>query len=62
MIKRCIERAKTSGRLDDNEETIKKRINVYFEESESVIDYYDKIGKCCKIDATRSIEEVFEDT
>jgi len=39
-VERCMERAKTSGRLDDTEEVITKRLQVYAEESRPVVDLY----------------------
>ncbi|KAH8488887.1 hypothetical protein H0E87_024496 [Populus deltoides] len=49
------------GRVDDNIETIGKRLKVYFETTLPVINYYNSKGKVQKIDAQRSIKEVFED-
>lgn len=57
MVERLLNRAKTSGRVDDNEETIKKRLATFHNHSEPVIDYYK--DKCTKILALSSPEEVF---
>ncbi|KAB7503588.1 Adenylate kinase isoenzyme 1, partial [Armadillidium nasatum] len=57
MVERLLNRAKTSGRVDDNEETIKKRLATFHKHSEPVIDYYK--DKCTKILALSSPEEVF---
>jgi len=59
MIERCMKRAETSGRDDDNAETIKKRIQQFFDQSMPVVDYYKRFGKVRKIDATGSISEVY---
>ena len=40
MKKRLLKRGETSGRSDDNEETIAKRVATFHEVSEPVIDYY----------------------
>ncbi|XP_034709876.1 UMP-CMP kinase 4-like isoform X2 [Vitis riparia] len=48
------------GRVDDNIQAIPKRFQVYFESTLPVIDYYSSKRKVQKIDAERSIEEVFE--
>ncbi|XP_039070912.1 UMP-CMP kinase 3-like isoform X3 [Hibiscus syriacus] len=48
------------GRDDDNIETIRKRFQVFLESSLPVIEYYKAKGKVREIDATKSIEEVFE--
>jgi len=59
MLERCMKRAETSGRSDDNADTIKKRVGNYFEQSVPVIDYYTKFAKVRRIDATGSISEVY---
>jgi adenylate kinase family enzyme len=55
MLERCMKRSETSGRSDDNAETIKKRVQNYFDQSYPVIEYYKKFGKVRKIDATGDI-------
>lgn len=40
LYERMIERGKTSGRTDDNAETIWKRLSVFKQEGQPVIDYY----------------------
>ena len=62
MEKRILERAKTSGRSDDNPEALKKRFDTYLKETQPVVDYYDKLGLTRKINAERSVEEVYADT
>ncbi|CAK7336927.1 unnamed protein product [Dovyalis caffra] len=59
LTKRILNR--NQGRVDDNIETIRKRLKVYFESTLPVINYYNSKGKVQKIDAQRSIDEVFED-
>ncbi|XXG43723.1 hypothetical protein AAC387_Pa01g3699 [Persea americana] len=51
---------RNQGRVDDNIETIRKRFKVFVESSLPVIEYYSSRGKVRKIDAGRSVEEVFE--
>jgi len=58
MLQRLLERAKTSGREDDNVETIKKRFRTYNEQTMPVIEYYREKNKLAEIDSTGSIEEV----
>lgn len=60
MLKRLLERGKTSGREDDNEESIKKRFRTYQEQTMPVIQHYTKQGKVASIDASASIDEVHE--
>ncbi|KAI0928165.1 UMP-CMP kinase [Taiwanofungus camphoratus] len=58
MVERLLERGKTSGRDDDNAESIKKRLLVYKEKTMPVIEHYTKQQKVATIDASASVEEV----
>lgn len=49
MTKRLLGRAETSGRVDDNEETIKKRLKTFHDITTPVVDYYEKEGKLKKV-------------
>lgn len=51
--------SRNQGREDDNIETIRKRFNVFLESSLPVVEYYDSKGKVRKVDAAKSVEEVF---
>jgi adenylate kinase family enzyme len=51
LVKRLMGRAKTSGRADDNEVTIKKRLKTFHDETEPVIEAYGNSGKLIKINA-----------
>ncbi|XP_055577104.1 adenylate kinase isoenzyme 1 isoform X2 [Falco biarmicus] len=44
MVKRLLKRGETSGRVDDNEETIKKRLDTYYKATEPVIAFYKSRG------------------
>lgn len=44
MVKRLLKRGETSGRVDDNEETIKKRLETYYKATEPVIAFYKSRG------------------
>ena len=52
---------RNEGRADDNEETIAKRLETFNAETKPVIDTYEKEGKLIKIDATKSVDDVFAD-
>lgn len=45
MIERCMKRAESSDRADDNAETIKARVQTYFDQTLPVVDFYKKFGK-----------------
>jgi len=59
MVERLLNRAKTSGRVDDNEETIKKRLATFHQHSEPVIQHYQH--KCSTIVATAPPDVVFQE-
>jgi len=52
---------RTEGRIDDNEETIIKRINIFNIETKPIVDIYEKEGKLIKIDASKNVDDVFND-
>ncbi len=59
LIQRLLKRGETSGRTDDNLETIQKRISVYNEVTSSVIEFYKNEGVYQPILGTGSIDEIF---
>ena len=61
LIKRIVERGKTSGRSDDNAETAKKRLSTYFNQTLPLKDFYVKEGKYASIKGMGSIESIFAD-
>lgn len=48
-------------RDDDKPETVQKRLNVYHEQTQPLIDYYEKAGVLKEVDGTKNMEEVFND-
>ena len=48
-------------RDDDKEETVKRRIEVYFDQTSPLISYYRDHGKLVEIDGTQSIDQVTQD-
>lgn len=47
-------------RKDDVEETVKERLEVYDNQTQPLIDYYDRMKLLSIVDGTRAINEVFE--
>lgn len=61
LVKRLLNRGKSSGRADDNdEEIIRNRISIYKSETAQVFDYYAQNGKSKLIPGVGSIEEIFD--
>lgn len=48
-------------RADDNEETVKNRLDVYARQTAPLIDFYATRNKLVMVDGNKSIDEVFED-
>jgi adenylate kinase len=48
-------------REDDRPETVRRRLEVYFQQTAPLIDYYRDRGKLVGIDGDKSVEEVAED-
>lgn len=48
-------------RDDDKPETVQKRLSVYHEQTQPLIDYYNKQGILKTVNGTRPLEEVFAD-
>lgn len=61
MMKRLMKRGETSGRADDNIESIKKRFRTFVETSMPVVDKFEQEGRVVRIEATRTPEQVYVD-
>ncbi|XP_028127698.1 adenylate kinase isoenzyme 1 isoform X1 [Diabrotica virgifera virgifera] len=57
LTDRLLGRAKTSGRVDDNLETIKKRLNTFNTYTNAILEHY--ATKLIKINAERTTDEIF---
>ena len=60
LIARLVNRGKTSGRKDDNPETIRERLVVYHDSTCPLKEFYTKNSKYRGIDGTGSVDEIFE--
>ena len=56
MTKRLLGR--NEGRADDNEETIKKRLDTFEKETKPIVDYFEKQGNLIKIDGMKTVDEI----
>ena len=59
LMVRLIKRGKDSGRADDNEETIKKRLHVYHSQTAPLIDWYKNEKKYQHINGMGTMEGIF---
>lgn len=58
LISRMLQRAKVSGRSDDNEETIKNRLKEYENKTLPVAAYYDRKGQMVNVNGLGDINEI----
>ncbi len=58
LVRRLLGRAKDEGRSDDNEDTIRTRMQVYQEQTRPLLDYYKAAGKLHRVDGVGSEAEV----
>ncbi|CAD8056243.1 unnamed protein product [Paramecium sonneborni] len=54
-------RAQESGRSDDNDETMIKRLKTYNESTRPIIQYFDSLSQCIHIKANKTVDEVFQE-
>lgn len=55
---RALGRAHEEGRTDDTPETIARRLAVYHDQTEPVVEYYRTTGKLVPLHAARAVDEV----
>ena len=60
LIDRLLKRGQTSGRSDDNMETIQKRLKVYELQTAPVSDFYKNLNKYAAVNGMGSVDEIFE--
>ena len=61
MLKRLLVRGETSGRADDNIESIQKRFKTFVETSMPVVNEFETQGRVVKINAVQEPHEVYKD-
>ena len=58
LMERLINRGKTSGRADDNEETIAKRLSVYHAQTAPLVEWYAQEGIHNPVQGYGSLEDI----
>jgi adenylate kinase len=61
LVRRLLARAKELGRADDNEETIRHRIEVYNSKTEPLREYYAERGILVEVDGLQTVDQVTAD-
>jgi len=60
VVARLLRRAAIDGRSDDNEETIRVRLQVYLEQTEPLLDVYRSRGLLVEVNGLGEVDEVSE--
>jgi adenylate kinase len=60
LVRRLLQRSRDEGRFDDNEATIRKRMEVYRTETQPLLDYYRGQGKLETVNGIGDMDEVTE--
>lgn len=58
LVARLLERASKEGRADDNEDTIRRRMEVYAGQTASLLFHYENKGLLVEVEGTGTVEEV----
>ncbi len=61
LIERLIKRGQLQGRTDDNEETIRKRLDVYRRQTEPLIGWFKNEGLHHRVDGYGELDRIFAD-
>jgi UMP-CMP kinase len=62
MLKRLMVRSQSSGRTDDNMESIKKRFRTFQDSTMPVREFYNELGKLRAVNCVGNVEDVYERT
>ncbi len=60
-MERALKRAEIEGRADDTPEVIARRLEIYHEETEPIVEHYRVTGKLVQLHAERSVEDVWKE-
>lgn len=60
VVRRLLQRSDEQGRSDDNEQTIRHRLDVYAEQTQPLLEYYESAGNLRRVDGGLSVDEVEE--
>ena len=60
-MERALRRAELEGRADDTREVIERRLRIYHDETEPIVEHYRATGKLVPLHAERPVEEVWSE-
>ena len=59
LVDRLAGRAKQEGRADDSPDSVRKRLQIYEDQTAPVVDYFQQQGKLARVDGVGALEDVF---
>ena len=59
LVERMLNRGRETGRADDNIDTIKKRLDVYHNQTSPLRDYYTATGKYMPVNGSGNVDDIF---
>ncbi len=60
LVERLLDRARIEGRADDNEDTIRRRMEVYAGQTAPLLYHYEKLDLLVEVEGTGTVDEVRE--
>jgi adenylate kinase len=60
LVRRILARSRSEGRADDTPEVIARRFDVYSEQTQPVVEHYERLGRVRKVNGLGSVDEVTE--
>ena len=60
-FERAMKRAQDEGRADDTPDVIRRRLAIYHDETEPIVEHYRATGKLVPLHAERSIDDVYRE-
>ncbi len=59
IVSRLLKRAQEEERSDDNEATVRERLRVYLQQTQPLVEYYERRGKLRRVNGVGTLEDVF---
>jgi adenylate kinase len=58
LVRRILNRSRSEGRADDTPEVIARRFDVYAEQTQPVVEHYDRLGKVRRVNGLGDVDTV----
>jgi adenylate kinase len=58
LVRRILSRSRSEGRADDTPDIIKRRFDVYAEQTQPVVEHYERLGKVRRVDGLGDLDAI----